>query len=232
MKKEKPTTKTCKHCKTEISYDAKACPNCGKKQGGGCLIPIIIIIVIIALFGALGSGGDETSEKEETSVETTEGTAEETTVAPSEESIQEAIEMDKTIFGLVQSSEDTTKLLLQTIADAESGAVTTLDVYDFAKKVETAQYTFSSQMPDKDGTNDEYIESAKNYILNGMMIASKMQDYLDKNKLDDLSDFKHRVEIQQNYALSVVSERMTYLLNAGVPQEKIDEILGVDTETE
>ena len=32
MKKEKPTTKLCKHCKTEIPYDAKVCPNCRKKQ--------------------------------------------------------------------------------------------------------------------------------------------------------------------------------------------------------
>ena len=34
MKKEKPTTKLCKHCKTEIPYDAKVCPNCRKKQKG------------------------------------------------------------------------------------------------------------------------------------------------------------------------------------------------------
>ena len=32
MKKEKPTTKTCKHCKTEMPIDEKVCPNCGKKQ--------------------------------------------------------------------------------------------------------------------------------------------------------------------------------------------------------
>ena len=37
MKKEKPTTKLCKHCKTEIPYDAKVCPNCRKKQKGGKL---------------------------------------------------------------------------------------------------------------------------------------------------------------------------------------------------
>lgn len=232
MKNEKPTTKTCKHCKTEISYDAKVCPNCGKKQGGGCLIPIIIIIVIIALFGALGSGGDETSKNEKASVETTKETAEETSAVPSEESIQASIEMDETIFGLVQASEDSTKLLLQTIADAESGAVSTLDVYDFSEKIETAQYTLSSNMPKKDGKNDKYVEVAKNYILNGMMIANKMHEYLDNNKLDDLSDFKHRVEMQENYALSVISERMMYLVDSGIPQEKIDEILGVEAETE
>lgn len=34
MGKEKPATKTCKHCKTEIPAGAKVCPQCRKKQGG------------------------------------------------------------------------------------------------------------------------------------------------------------------------------------------------------
>lgn len=53
MGKEKPTTKICKHCKTEIPYGAKVCPQCRKRQGGsGCLTAIIVFFVI----GAIGSG--------------------------------------------------------------------------------------------------------------------------------------------------------------------------------
>ena len=37
MKKEKPTTKICKYCKTEIPYGAKVCPQCRKKQGANGL---------------------------------------------------------------------------------------------------------------------------------------------------------------------------------------------------
>lgn len=58
MKKEKPTTKICKYCKTEIPYDAKVCPQCRKKQGGGCfpvLAGIIVLFLIVGLFG----GGDD-----------------------------------------------------------------------------------------------------------------------------------------------------------------------------
>ena len=57
MKKEKPTTKLCKHCKTEIPYDAKVCPNCRKKQKGGKLkwILIIAVVAVIALL-IYGSG--------------------------------------------------------------------------------------------------------------------------------------------------------------------------------
>lgn len=59
MGKEKPTTKLCKHCKTEIPFDAKVCPNCRKKQGAsGCLIVIVVLIVLGAL-GALGGGEDK-----------------------------------------------------------------------------------------------------------------------------------------------------------------------------
>lgn len=58
MKKEKPTTKICKHCKTEIPYGAKVCPQCRKKQGsGGCLTAIVIIAVII-LIGSIFSGSE------------------------------------------------------------------------------------------------------------------------------------------------------------------------------
>lgn len=57
MSKEKPTTKICKHCKTEIPYGAKICPQCRKKQGpGGCLIVIIVVVVIGLIGSCFGSG--------------------------------------------------------------------------------------------------------------------------------------------------------------------------------
>jgi len=61
MQKEKPETKICKHCMTEINYSAKVCPQCRKKQRpSGCLIAICIFIVLILLVSCLGSGGDKT----------------------------------------------------------------------------------------------------------------------------------------------------------------------------
>ncbi len=58
MGKEKPATKVCKHCKTEIPYGAKVCPQCRKKQGG-VLKWVIIAIVVIGIIGAAAGGGDE-----------------------------------------------------------------------------------------------------------------------------------------------------------------------------
>jgi len=76
MKKEKPTTKMCKHCKTEIPYNAKVCPQCRKKQGMGCLTKIILIFVILGVIYALTPGEDESSNNSSKSVteETTDNT--------------------------------------------------------------------------------------------------------------------------------------------------------------
>ncbi|MCD7776677.1 MAG: DUF4352 domain-containing protein [Firmicutes bacterium] len=56
-KREIPQTKECKHCKTEIPYGAKVCPNCGKKQNGGALKWVIIGIVVIIIVAAVAGGG-------------------------------------------------------------------------------------------------------------------------------------------------------------------------------
>jgi len=62
MGKEKPATKICKHCKTEIPYGAKVCPQCRKKQGGA-LKWVIIAIVVICIIGAAAGGGDDKSKE-------------------------------------------------------------------------------------------------------------------------------------------------------------------------
>jgi len=95
MGKEKPTSKQCKACKTEIPYEAKVCPQCRKKQGpGGCLIAIIVIIAIASIVSRFGrsDNGSESSGSATKSVEATiedvtearESTTEEVTEAPIE----------------------------------------------------------------------------------------------------------------------------------------------------
>lgn len=62
MSKEKPQTKSCKHCKTEIPYEAKVCPQCRKKQGG-VLKWVIIAFVAICIIGAVAGGGNDSPTK-------------------------------------------------------------------------------------------------------------------------------------------------------------------------
>lgn len=71
--KTKPKTKKCKHCKSDMPYGAKVCATCGRRQGLGCLIWVIIVIAILLVLGIvetiirgallasiLSNGGNET----------------------------------------------------------------------------------------------------------------------------------------------------------------------------
>lgn len=58
MAKEKPTTKICKYCKTEIPYDAKVCPQCRRKLKGGKLKWIVLILILIVVIALIFSNGD------------------------------------------------------------------------------------------------------------------------------------------------------------------------------
>lgn len=72
MNKEKPTVKQCKHCKSEIPYDAKVCPVCRKKQGApGCLIVVLVVVVLVVIAAFAGGGESSTHQK----VESTSGTS-------------------------------------------------------------------------------------------------------------------------------------------------------------
>lgn len=59
MAKEKPETKICKHCKSEIPYDAKICPQCRKKVKGSALKWILIGIAAIIIISAIAGGGSD-----------------------------------------------------------------------------------------------------------------------------------------------------------------------------
>lgn len=53
-------TKCCKYCKTEIPANAKVCPQCRKKQGGGKVKWVIIGIVVVGIIGAaVGNNQDK-----------------------------------------------------------------------------------------------------------------------------------------------------------------------------
>lgn len=60
MSKEKPKTKVCKHCKTEIPYDARVCPQCRKNQKAGIVKWVVITFLVLGIIGsAFGDDGDK-----------------------------------------------------------------------------------------------------------------------------------------------------------------------------
>lgn len=71
MSKEgKSQTKLCKHCKTEIPRGAKVCPQCGRKQGLGCLVWIVIIVVALGIIGVASGGEGDSKPKKTGEIET------------------------------------------------------------------------------------------------------------------------------------------------------------------
>ena len=87
MGKEKPSTKTCKYCKTEIPYDAKICPQCRKKQKGKGGLIAVAAVVVIGIIGVASGGGSNGDTKSKTGAAAEAGakvTTAETTTAPIE----------------------------------------------------------------------------------------------------------------------------------------------------
>ena len=85
-KKEHPSTKLCKHCKTEIPYDAKVCPNCRKKQGMALWLKVLIVFAVLAIIGGVfgGDSEDKNPEIQPTTPEVEKVDGGETTPTPEE----------------------------------------------------------------------------------------------------------------------------------------------------
>lgn len=130
MKKEKPTTKMCKHCKTEIPYGAKVCPQCRKKQGAsGCLI-IIIVIIALGLIGSCFGGGKNNDVKPVSTTEAiTKSSVETSSVKETASSENTSASTEKSEFGVGESAEQ--KNVIVTLNN-----VTESDGTDFIKPAE------------------------------------------------------------------------------------------------
>lgn len=101
---EKPTTKLCKHCKTEIPYDAKICPNCRKSQRpNGCLIAILVVVVLFVLIGVAGGGS---SKSDTASAGTTNAASQASSTAASQEAETTPTPEPKTTYTVGETAED------------------------------------------------------------------------------------------------------------------------------
>lgn len=101
MKNEKPSTKVCKQCKTEIPYGAKFCPHCRKKQKAGkgkTIIIILAVIIIIAIIGSSNGGSDDSANNSsaEKGTTTSGGLENQTSSGATSEAASEASTEDNT----------------------------------------------------------------------------------------------------------------------------------------
>lgn len=74
-KTQQKPTKKCKHCKSDMPVDAKVCPQCRKKQGGGCLKPVLVCFAVCIGLGVLAGVFSDSPKKVETPSDITEQVA-------------------------------------------------------------------------------------------------------------------------------------------------------------
>lgn len=142
MSKEKPTTKICKHCKTEIPYGAKVCPQCRKKQGGK-LKWIIIAILVLGVIGAAAGGGED-DKTEQVSKGTVEEGVKKEEKEIREEKSEEEEEGDKEVEEEEKKDEFeygdcTVKYLRHEITENDMGETVLVVYYDFTNNGDDSQ---------------------------------------------------------------------------------------------
>lgn len=133
---------------------------------------------------------------------------------------------DDSIYLYVLKSEKITNTLREAIVSFGNEEISSLELYNLAKKAKESQLSFFSGLTDlQNDYNKDYLEACKMYVSNGRELANDLIKYLDKNKMKDLSSAQECLESIDAYTLSVVTQRMTYLANCGISDEEITEIL-------
>lgn len=154
MKKEKPTTKLCKHCKTEIPFDAKVCPQCRKKQGSGCLVKILVVFAVIAiLVSVFGESNDSDTQK---------GKSGATTQAESEQNADTKPDSDEELSGLSLGQKNalaSAKNYLSFAAFSRDGLIHQLEYEQYS--AEDATFAVDNCGAD---WNEQAVAKAKNYL--------------------------------------------------------------------
>lgn len=104
MAKEKPATKICKYCKTEIDYTAKVCPQCRKRQSS-VVKTIAIVVLILFLLSLFFGGSDDTEQTSDENPKKVAGSASEEIEQEEVEDVAEDVENEFKVGDIVETSD-------------------------------------------------------------------------------------------------------------------------------
>ena len=153
-------TKQCKHCKSEIDAKAKVCPVCRKKQGIGCLVPLLIIVGAIILIIAISVALSGESSNSSNSTSSTSNSASTTSEAQTS-SEQSNTKADSSVPSEYKSALNKAKTYSDIMHMSKQGIYDQLtSEYGEKFSAEAAQYAIDNLNADY---NKNALEKAKDY---------------------------------------------------------------------
>lgn len=107
----------------------------------------------------------------------------------------------------------------------DTGETSLLELYDYCEQVKDWGLDWADKVDAM--TNDdtaEYAEAAGTYVKAvAYGIATPLMEYIDENKMEDLSDANETLGLMPAYFLEVESARSAYLSNSGLSEEEIQQ---------
>lgn len=171
------------------------------------IIFLILLVGLIALVACFGGSSDETSAPNEATADMT------------------PQQIDLEIYGAVRSAAASYNELNTMMQQLDTGETSLLELYDYCEQVKDWGLDWTDKVDAM--TNDdtaEYTEAAGTYVKAvAFGIATPLMEYIDENKMEDLSDANETLGLMPAYFLEVESARSAYLSNSGLSEEEIQQ---------
>lgn len=187
-------------------------------------------LLVLVVIGAAMGGNEETADdpqqegttRVEEQVEESPPVEEpEETEAPDESVKEDARLKDLEIFSAVMSAETKYKGMISAL-----GSENPLETYNACKDTKDfAQTCWGLVADQKDDLNADYAQACQYYFVEIKSICDDIMDYIDSQKMEDLSNAQEGIENLNSHILNIVATRMTYLGDAGFTDEEIAQIL-------
>lgn len=199
---------------------------------------VLIVLLVLGAIGAMGGDDEEAADDlpqqeqeqqapDEDSVddpgETTPSPAPSKETAESNDlKIYTTLEMAERYFGVFQTA----------INGLGDGSATMLDVYSTCEDVKKYMSQFDDHLDEvADESAEAYKDAVHGYIILLWGAADSLMDYIDEDKMSDLSDAQDSIEALTPQVYQIVAERMLYLSNAGFTDEEVQAILAESAES-
>ncbi|MCM3631256.1 zinc ribbon domain-containing protein [Paenibacillus glycanilyticus] len=193
-----------------------------KRKKKGQFIAILIVVAFMILVGIIGANASPTTETDAASKSAVKT---KTSVQTKADKKAEVRKQDKIVWSYFNNIVDAHNKLMDAMTSYSDGKMTKLDLYNYAKEIETYQRNRSMSPPkNTPAIAKEYTRSVADMALFSQTVAQKLKKYLDSGKTSDLSAAQGAIQ-QVTGSISVIANnRVKVLKDAGFTQAEIEKI--------